>query len=256
MKGDLLGQHHHRLAIGVQRAIAHHDEILRGVLDAHLAQRFHGLRDHAQRLARFGKLPASDGDHAVGLQVLEVFAEGFDGVEVVLAEGEGPGGGGSPGIHQRHLHDVVLIMAVADERTAIADVHVHFGNLVEVIGVIGEAVAHDVVGDDGIDFDAGDVGAAIRHRAQHIHTAARADDGEVTARAQHVGQRRRSRHQIAPVIVAPMMRVGIHQVGAGVGVDDDGLGPALVVDFDSRQRVPARVKRARCASCPWHRRCR
>ena len=139
-EGRLLGQHQHRTSVHVQRAVADHDEILRAVRYAELTQRFHRLRDHAQGLARLGELPARDGDHAVRLQVLEVFAEGLDRVQIVFAKGEGSGRGRGPGVDQRHLHHVVPVAAVAHERASVADVHVHLGNLVEVVSVVSEAL--------------------------------------------------------------------------------------------------------------------
>ena len=36
------------------------------------------------------------------------------------------------------------------------------------------------------------------------------------------------------------MRVDIHDVGGGVGIDDDGFGCALAIDFDSGNRIPLR----------------
>ena len=122
--------------------------------------------------------------------------------------------------------------------------HMHLGNLVEVIGVVGEAVAHDVVGDDGIDLDAGDVSAAVSYGAQHIDTTARADDGEIAVRTQHVGDRRCGRHQIAAIAVAPMMRVGIHQRSLRIGIDNDGAAHSLLIDFNARDRIPLRIERS------------
>ena len=242
-EGRLLRQHQHGTPVHIQRAVADHDEILRAVGHTELAQRFHGLRDHSQGLARLGKLPARDGHHAIRLQVLEILAEGLDGVQVVLAEGESSGRGGGPGIHQSHLHHVVPVAAVAHEGAPVADVHVHLGNLVEVVSVVGENPAHDVGGNDGIDLDAGDVQAAVGDGAQHIHSAARADDGEVSARTQHVGHRRCRRHQIATVSLVPVIGIGVHDVGAGVGVDDDCLGVSPPVHFHARERIPLGVER-------------
>ena len=79
------------------------------ILNSHLAQRLHGLGNHAQRLTGLLELPAGDGDHAVRFQVVKVFAEGFHGVEVVLAQRECARGGRGPGIHQGHLQHVILL---------------------------------------------------------------------------------------------------------------------------------------------------
>ncbi len=214
------------------------------VLHAHFMQRFHGLRNHAQRLARLGKFPARDGDHAVGLQVFEVFAKRLDRVEIVFAERECAGRRRRPGIHQRHLHHVVLVVAVAHKRAAIADMHVHLGNLVEVKRVVGEAIAHDVVGNDGIDFDAGDIRAAVGHGAQHVNATARPDDGEVAVRTQHVRHRRGRRHQVdaGSRRSNDRDRCSSEKCCASASITM-ALRRSLLVDLNPRERIPARIER-------------
>ena len=186
-----LGQYHDRNSVRVQMPFRHHDEIAGGVRHSHFMQGLHRDRNHAQGFAGLLKLPARDGDHSIGLQMLEVFPEGFDGVQAVFAEGKGAGGGGGPGVHQRHLHHVELLLGIAHKRAAIGDVDVHFGPLVQMKGVVRVAAAHDGVGDDGIDLDSGNAGTAVAHRAQDVHAAAGSDDGEISMRAQHIGQRGR-----------------------------------------------------------------
>ena len=68
------------------------------VWNPEFVQRFYGLRHHSQCLSRLTELPARDRDHAIGAQVIEIFAEGFHGVKVVLAERIGPCCSGRPGI--------------------------------------------------------------------------------------------------------------------------------------------------------------
>ena len=186
-----LGQYHDRNAIRIQVPFRNHDEIAGGVRHSHFMQGLHRNRNHAQGFAGLLKLPARNGNHSVRLQVLEVFPEGFHGVQTVFAEGKGARGGGGPGIHQRHLHHVKLLLGVAHKRAAIGHVDVHFRLLVQMKGVVRVAAAHDGVGDDGIDLDSGNAGTAVGYRAQDVHAAAGADDGEVAMRAQHIGQRGR-----------------------------------------------------------------
>ena len=90
----------------------------------------------------------------------EVVAEGVGGVEVVFGEREGAGGGGGPGVHQGGLQHLVFVGAAADEAAAVFDEDVHVGAQVEAVAELGEALAHDGVGDDRVDLDAGDVVAA------------------------------------------------------------------------------------------------
>src|SRR5208282_4687041 len=144
------------------------------------------------------------------------------------------GRGRGPGVHQRHLHHVIQVAAVAYERAAIANVNVHLGNLVEVVGIVRVTVTHDVIGDDGIDLDAGDVTAAVGHRALHVHSAAGTDDGVVAIRTQHIGQGRRGCHEVALVRGIPVVRIGIHEVGAGIGINHNDLGPALLIHLYPR----------------------
>ncbi len=40
-----------------------------------------------------------------------------------------------------------------------------------------------------------------------------------------------------------MIGVGVHDVGAGVGVDDDCLGVSPLVHFHARERIPLGVER-------------
>ena len=145
--------------------------------------------------------------------MLEVFAEGFNGIEIVFAEGECARGGGRPGIDQRHLHYVVSLAGVAHERSAVGNVDVDLGPLIKVIGVVRVAAAHNRVGDNGIDFDSGYAGAAVCQRAQDVYTAARADNGVLPLRAQDIRQRRRRRHQAVLPQPAPVFGIDIHEVG-------------------------------------------
>ena len=175
--------------------------------------------------------------------MLEVLAERFDRVQVVFAQREGAGSGGCPGIHQSHLQDIVKFGRIADERAAIADVKMDFWNLVKVISIVRVTVPHDVIGDKGIDFDPRDCRAAVGNGAQHVNTATRTDDGELTLRAQHVDHCRRCTHQIVlPRRSCPSMGIHVHDRGAGVSIDDDVLGAiSIAVDFYSRDGIPANV---------------
>ena len=164
--------------------------------------------------------------------MIEIFAKGFHGVQIVFTEGEGSRGGGGPGVDQSHLHDVKTLRSRTKERAAVGDVDVYFGTLVEVLRVVGIAFAHDRGGDDGVNLNGCHAGTAVRHGAQHVNSAAGPDDGKLAARPQHIGQSRRSRHQIAfPFRIMPVLQVGIHDVSGSVGVNHDGLSLALAVYF-------------------------
>ena len=212
-EGRAFGQHDDRNSIRVQMSFGNHDEVAGGVGHSHFMQGLHGNRNHAQCFAGLLKLPAGDGDHPIGLQMLEVFAESFDRVQTVLAQGKGACGGGGPGVHQRHLHDVELLIGIAHKRPAIGDVDVYFRLLIEMECVVRVTAPHDRIGNDGIDLDSSNTGAAIAHRAEDIHAAAGADNGELSAGAQNIGQRRWRRHQISLPRAFPMMGIDIHQVG-------------------------------------------
>ena len=170
--------------------------------------------------------------------MVEVLFKGLDGIQTVLAKRERACRRRSPGIHQRHLHHVVLLTAVAYEGAPVGNVHMHFGQFIEVVGEVRIAAAHDVVRDDGIDFDAGDVPAAVGNGAQYIDSSARPYDGEVAPGAEYVGERRWCRHKVVAIPGVPVVRVGIHDVGIGVGIDHDHLGAPDFINFDARQRIP------------------
>jgi hypothetical protein len=93
--------------------------------------------------------------------MLEIFAEGVDRVEAVLTERKGPGSRGSPGVHQGHLHHIKGLGRVPYEGTAIRHMKVNLRTLVQMERVVGIAPTHDRIGDDGVNFDAGDTGAAV-----------------------------------------------------------------------------------------------
>ena len=101
-----------------------------GLRVSKFVQRLHGDRDHTQSFSRLLEFPASYGDHAVRLQVFEIFAKCFSRIKIVLAEGERSRGGRRPGIHQRHLHHVITVSRITDKRAAVGDVQTHIGALI------------------------------------------------------------------------------------------------------------------------------
>ena len=119
--------------------------------------------------------------------MFEVLLKSLHGIEIVFAQGKGAGCGGGPGIHQCHLHHVVLLPGVADERPPVAHVDMHIGPLIQVKRIVGVTATHDGVGDDGIDLDSGDAVTAVGHGAKHVHAASRPDDGVISVRPQHIG---------------------------------------------------------------------
>src|SRR5437763_750281 len=130
-----LGQHKHGDTVFVQVPFGDHDEVVFCISDAHFMQSFHRNGNHAQRLAWLLKLPARDGDHAIGLQMLEILAERLDRVKIVFAQRERACGGRSPGIDQRHLHDVELLSRISYERAAIRHVNLYVGAFTKSISL-------------------------------------------------------------------------------------------------------------------------
>src|ERR1700731_782147 len=105
-------------------------------------------------------------------------------------------------------------------------------------GIVRVTITHDRVGNNGIDLDSGHAGTAAAHRAQYVYATARSDDGVISVRAEHIGQRRRCRHEISLPRPLPAFGVDIHQVSGRVSIDDDRLALALGVHFDARDGVP------------------
>src|SRR6185312_11949265 len=158
--------------------------------------------------------PARDGDHAIGLQVVKVFAKSFEGIKIVFAESKRPGGSGSPGIHQRHLYYVIAVVRATNVRAAILHVDVDLGQIVQVIRVVGVSATHHVIDDNGIDLNASDVGTAVGDGSHHVHASARANNGEVSLRAQHIRERRRGGHQaLLPIKASLPWNAGVRGRG-------------------------------------------
>ena len=67
--------------------------------------------------------PARDRQHAAVAEMVEVLAERFGGVERVLGQRVGAGGGRRPGIDERRLNHVVARRASPDEAAAVVDVN-------------------------------------------------------------------------------------------------------------------------------------
>src|SRR5437773_7367944 len=97
-------------------------------------QRLNRLGDYAQGLARLPELPAGDGDQSIRLEVGEVLAKCLYRIKIVLAQCEGSGSSGGPGVYQRHLHYVIAFRRIADVRPPILNVQVHLRTLVKMVG--------------------------------------------------------------------------------------------------------------------------
>ena len=89
----LLCEYDDRNSVFIQCAFGNDDEVASWIRDAELVKSFRGDRDNAEGFTRFAEFPARDGDHAVGLEVFEVLAKGFDGVKTIFAERECAGSG-------------------------------------------------------------------------------------------------------------------------------------------------------------------
>src|SRR6202034_3651335 len=112
-----------------------HHKIARRILYSESVQRLHRYRYDAQRLARLLELPAGDGDHAIRFEMLKIFAEGFHGVKIILAQSESAGRSRGPGVYQRHLHYIELLRRRAQIRTAVGYMYMHFRALVEMLRI-------------------------------------------------------------------------------------------------------------------------
>src|SRR5579863_3003920 len=148
-------------------------------------QSLHSDRDHAQGLAWLAELPARDGDHPVGFQVLEISSKRLHGIKTVLAQGKSSSGGRGPGIDQSHLNHVEILFRIADKRPSVSDLDVNLGPLVQVIRIIGVAPPHYGIGDDWINLNSRHAWASIGDGAKYIHSAARPDDCVLPMRPQN-----------------------------------------------------------------------
>src|SRR6202030_2344440 len=154
-------------------------------------QRLYRNRDYAQSFSWLAKIPTGDGDPAARFQMIEVFSKCLHRIKTVFTEGEGSGGGGSPGVDQSHLDHVKILLRIANKRSPVGNLDVYLGPLIQVIRIIGVAVAHHGVGDDRIDLNSGDARAAVGNGAKYIDSATRADDCVLAVRPQNISQCRR-----------------------------------------------------------------
>src|SRR6185437_5583202 len=189
-KCGFFGQNQHRAAVFIEAAVGDDHKVVVRIGNAQLMQRLNSLRYHAQGFTRTLKLPARDGDHAIGLQMVKVFAKSFEGIKIVLAQSKCAGSGGSPCINESHLYYVIAVVRATNIRAAILHVDVDLGQIVQVIRVVGVSATHHVIDDNGIDLNASDVGTAVGDGSHHVHASARANNGEVSLRAQHIRERR------------------------------------------------------------------
>ena len=172
--------------------------------------------------------------------MFEVLPEGFHGIEIIFTQRESAGGGGGPGIDQSHLHHIETLRRGTQIGAAIGDVEVDVGPLVKMFGIIGVTSAHDGIGNDGIDFNAGDAGAAVGQGAQYVNASARTDDGEISMGTQNIGQRRGAGHENAfPRRTRHAFWFDIHDVSGGIGIDHNCFVMALAIHFHARQGIPA-----------------
>ena len=87
------------------------------------------------------------------------------------------------------------------------------------------------------------LGLPLETALQHVDSAAGTNDCVLTVGSQDVGDRRRSRHQILLIVTTFewKLRIERHDVGGRIGVDHHDFGAALVVDFNARDGIPARI---------------
>ncbi len=170
----------------------------------------------------------------------QVIAESIHRVEIVFRKRERAGGGGSPGIDQGRLQHLILRGAAAHEAASVFDVNMDVGPQVEAVAERGKALLHDGGGDDGIDFHAGDIVAAIGQRARHVPATAGPDDQGLAAGAERVGQRRALVHQVAALAGGKMVEIESGDVGGGIGVDHDAIAAFArsIHQPDARKDVP------------------
>src|SRR3954463_11551211 len=188
-KSRLLRQYSDRNTVFIKRTVRRHDEIPSGISYAQSVQRLHGYGYYAQSLSRLAKFPARNGHHSIGLQVIEILHESFDGIQIVFAECERPRRGRRPRIHQRHLHHVKALKSGTQIRTAVCNLNMNVRTLIQMLRVLRISAPHDGGRDNGIDFDSGHATTAVSHRTQHVDSAAGPDDREVALRTQNVRQR-------------------------------------------------------------------
>src|SRR5438045_7694148 len=145
-------------------------------------QRFYRLRDDSQGFPGFPEFPAGNRDESIRIQVLEIFLECLDRVEIVFTQGKCAGSSCGPGIYQCHLHNIKLFLRATDIRASITDMDIHAWTLIEMISIVSVTFAHDVVHDQWIDLNTGNIRTSIGNGAHYVHAASRSDNCEAATR--------------------------------------------------------------------------
>ena len=119
---------------------------------------------------------------------MEECSPAFEGVEAVFAEAEGSCSGGGPGVDHAHLDEVEFFVGAGEPTAGVVDVELEVGDGAEVAEVAEDGVAGVEVDEDGIEFDAGDVGDAEVMGGHDVASAADSDDGGFMDVGKTIGQ--------------------------------------------------------------------
>src|SRR5262245_47257489 len=115
----------------------------------------------AQQATRFGGVlglvPTTNGVHATRGQAAEKMPPRFDRIEAVLAEGEGPGARGCPGVDQTHLNDVERLVGAGKPAAALIDDQLDPVEAIKPGEVCEARFRGQELDEDRVDLDAGDV---------------------------------------------------------------------------------------------------
>ena len=75
----------------------------------------HGNGHHPQSFSRLPEFPARNRNETVPLQMIEVLLESLRGIEIILTQSHCARRRRSPGIDERHLHDIKALSCAAYE---------------------------------------------------------------------------------------------------------------------------------------------
>jgi hypothetical protein len=125
-------------------------------------------------------------------------------------------------------------VAAAHEAAAVFHEDVHVRAQIETAALRHETITHDGGGDDGVDFDAGNIVTPGSQRARHVPAPAGTDDQRLGSGPYGVRQGRALLQQLMALVRGEVREIEAGDAGGGVRVDED----TVIAHADAREAVP------------------
>ena len=174
-----------------------HDVALR-TLDAPFTKSLECEHRYPERLVADEPAQSRHRENPPRPEVIEVLIESLDGVEVVLAEGEGLGGPCREGVGEPDVDHPVLRVGAGQSGASVADCRAHARKAVRCAGELPQGTV-DRVADRPVQLDHLDPVHAGAEGIEDVPAAAPTDDQRSVSVAHRIAQGADSEAQVAPV---------------------------------------------------------